>query len=300
MQKPLFQTLAKWGAEMKVVLFCGGFGTRLRDYSESIPKPMVKLGYRPILWHVMRYYAHFGHKDFILCLGWKADYVKEYFLNYDECMSNDFVLSNGAKSVHLLDNDIQDWNITFVDTGTKANVGQRMRRVREHIGDDEMFLANYSDGLTDLHLPQLIDFAETHDSIGCFLAVQPNQTFHTVQIGEQGEVYGIEPISDSDTWIDGGYFVFRNEVFDHLDEGDDLVHECFSKLIADSRLHAMKYDGFWGCMDTHKDKQRFDEMYSRGEAPWEIWDKGQDNPQKYLNWKASGRQIRSSAPAVPR
>ncbi|NOY30437.1 MAG: glucose-1-phosphate cytidylyltransferase, partial [Planctomycetes bacterium] len=115
---------------MKVVLFCGGFGTRLRDYSESIPKPMVKLGYRPILWHVMRYYAHFGHKDFILCLGWKADYVKQYFLNYDECMSNDFVLSNGAKSVQLLDNDIQDWNITFVDTGTKANVGQRLLKVR--------------------------------------------------------------------------------------------------------------------------------------------------------------------------
>jgi len=290
---------------MKVVLFCGGFGTRLRDYSESIPKPMVKLGYRPILWHVMRYYAHFGHKDFILCLGWKADYVKEYFLNYNECMSNDFVLSNGAKEVKLLDNDIQDWNITFVDTGTKANVGQRLLKVREHLGEEEMFLANYSDGLTDLHLPKLIDFAESRDSVGTFMAVQPNQTFHTVQLDEHGEVHGIEPISASDTWIDGGYFVFRKEVFDYLDEGDDLVHECFSKLIADSRLHAMKYNGFWGCMDTHKDKQRFDEMYSRGETPWEVWDKGQDNPQKYLNQKytngeESDGQKRSSAPSVPR
>lgn len=285
---------------MKVVLFCGGFGTRLRDYSESIPKPMVKLGYRPILWHVMRYYAHFGHKDFVLCLGWKADAIKEYFLNYNECMSNDFVLSAGGRSVQLLDNDIQDWNITFVDTGTKANIGQRLLQVREHLADESMFMANYADGLTNLHLPDLIEFAEAYEAVGSFLAVQPNQTFHTVRIGDQGQVHGIEPISASDTWIDGGYFVFQNKIFEYLDDGDDLVHECFSKLIADARLHALKYDGFWGCMDTHKDKQRFDEMYSRGETPWEVWDHGKDNPRKYLNWKISSGQDHSPSPSIPR
>lgn len=257
---------------MKVVLFCGGFGTRLRDYSESIPKPMVKLGYRPILWHIMRYYAHFGHKEFILCLGWKADTVKQYFLNYDECLSNDFILSEGGQSVQLISNDIQDWNITFVDTGTKSNIGQRLMLAREYLADDEMFLANYSDGLTDLHLPDLVDFASSDDSVGTFLAVQPNQSFHTVSIAGDGRVNGISPISESDVWIDGGYFVFRQSIFDYFKWGDDLVHDCFDRLIQAQRLRAYKYDGFWGCMDTYKDKQRFDDMYSRGETPWEVWE----------------------------
>src|SRR5215210_4763777 len=138
---------------MKVVLFCGGLGLRLRDYSDSIPKPMVNIGYRPILWHVMKYYAHFGHKDFILCLGYKADAIKNYFLTYDECISNNFVLSNGGKNLRLLHSDIQDWNITFVDTGLTANIGQRLKAVEPYLEQETMFLANYSDGLTDLPLP---------------------------------------------------------------------------------------------------------------------------------------------------
>jgi len=263
---------------MKVVLFCGGFGTRLRDYSESIPKPMVKLGNRPILWHIMRYYAHFGHKDFILCLGWKADAIKQYFLNYDECISNNFVMSRGGESIKLLNNDIQDWNITFVDTGTKSNIGQRLMQVREYLDDDEMFLANYSDGLTDLHLPDLVNFAEQHDSVGTFLGVQPNQSFHTLAIEEDGLVSDIEPISASDVWIDGGYFVFRRSIFDFMQWGGDLVQECFPRLIDAGRLRAYKYQGFWGCMDTYKDKQRFDDMYSRGETPWEVWEENAPRP----------------------
>ena len=137
---------------MKVVLFCGGFGMRLREFSESIPKPMVNIGYRPILWHVMKYYAHYGHKDFILCLGWQANVIKEYFLNYDECMSNDFVLASGGGSINLLNTDIHDWNITFVDTGTSSNIGQRLVAVKDYLQDDETFFANYSDGLTDMQV----------------------------------------------------------------------------------------------------------------------------------------------------
>lgn len=262
---------------MKVVLFCGGLGTRLRDYSESIPKPMVKLGYRPILWQIMKYYAHFGHKDFILCLGWKADVIKQYFLNYNECMSNNFVLSEGGQSVDLLSNDIQDWNITFVDTGTKSSIGQRLLLAQQYLDDDEMFLANYSDGLTDLNLPDLVQFADKHNAIGTFLAVQPNQSFHTVSIGEQGIVQNIEPISASNVWIDGGYFVFRREIFQHLRWGEELVHGCFNRLIGTDCLRAYKYRGFWGCMDTYKDKQRFDDMYSRGEAPWEVWERNDNS-----------------------
>ncbi len=258
---------------MKVVMFCGGLGTRLRDYSESIPKPMVKLGYRPILWHIMKYYAHFGHKEFILCLGWKADAIKDYFLRYEECMSNNFVFSQGGDSIQLLKNDIQDWNITFVDTGTKSTIGQRLIQAREYLGDDDMFLANYSDGLTDLHLPELVDFAEDENAIGTFLAVQPNQSFHTVAIGQRGLVTDIQPINASDVWIDGGYFAFRREIFDYMQWNDDLVRGCFDRLIAEQGLRAFKYRGFWGCMDTYKDKQRFDDMYSRGETPWEVWER---------------------------
>src|SRR5262249_30864543 len=143
---------------MKVVLFCGGLGMRLREFSESIPKPMVSIGYRPILWHVMKYYAHYGHNEFILCLGSKSDVIKDYFLNYNECVSNDFVLSSGGSQINLLNSDIHDWKITFVDTGTTANVGQRLKAVQPHLAGEEVFLANYADGLTDVELPKMIDF----------------------------------------------------------------------------------------------------------------------------------------------
>ena len=163
---------------MKVVLFCGGLGTRLRDFSEAIPKPLVHIGYRPILWHVMKYYAHYGHKDFILCLGYKADLIKNYFLNYNECISNDFTLNNGGQSLSLLNSDIHDWNITFVDTGLHSNIGQRLKAVQKHLENEEVFLANYSDGLTDLILPEAIEKFYHIDKIVSFLSVRPSQTFH--------------------------------------------------------------------------------------------------------------------------
>src|SRR5215470_8642056 len=141
---------------MKVVLFCGGLGMRIREAGENVPKPMITIGYRPILWHVMKYYAHHGHKDFILCLGYKADTVKNYFLNYNECTSNDFVLSQGGKNMKLFNSDIQDWRITFVDTGMTSNIGQRLKAVEKHLEGEEMFLANYTDGLSDLPLPEYI------------------------------------------------------------------------------------------------------------------------------------------------
>jgi glucose-1-phosphate cytidylyltransferase len=143
---------------MKVVLFCGGRGMRMREYSETIPKPMVPIGPRPIMWHLMRYYAHYGHKDFILCLGYRGDSIKEYFLDYKEWLSNDFVLSGGGSDVELLSSDIDDWRITFVDTGIDANIGQRLRAVRTHLEGEEVFLANYSDGLSDVPLDRVVDF----------------------------------------------------------------------------------------------------------------------------------------------
>lgn len=192
---------------MKVVLFCGGLGTRLRDNSGEIPKPMVKIGYRPILWHLMKYYAHFGHKDFILCLGYRADAIKEYFLNYDECVSNDFTLSNGGKELLLNQSDIADWRITFVDTGLKSNVGQRLKAVEKYLQDEEVFLANYADGLSDLPLPDMIDYFMKSGKIGCFVCVKPSQSFSIVSLGKENCVEKIEYVRDSSININGGYFV---------------------------------------------------------------------------------------------
>ncbi len=256
---------------MKVVLFCGGFGMRLRDFSEQIPKPMVIIGYRPLLWHVMKYYAHYGHKDFILALGYKADAIKNYFLRYDECTSNDFVLHEGGKRVQLLDSDIQDWRITFVDTGVASPIGQRLRLVKEHLNGEELFLANYTDTLTDIPLPRLVDSLTASGRIASFLAVRPNSSFHLVSFREDGAVESVEHIRHSGIRINGGYFVFRKEIFDYIRDGEDLVNEPFQRLIEHGQLMAYPYDGFWTTMDTFKDKQQLDELYTRSPAPWELW-----------------------------
>jgi glucose-1-phosphate cytidylyltransferase len=259
---------------MKVVLFCGGLGTRLRDYSESIPKPMVEIGYRPILWHVMKYYAHYGHKEFILCLGYKADVVKKYFLEYDECISNNFVLTNSGKSVELLNSDISDWKITFVDTGLNANIGQRLRAVERYLKDDDVFLANYADGLTDLYLPDYVNtFLATHTHAS-FLSVKPTQSFHVVTLKNENEVAGIQHIGNSDIWINGGYFIFRKEIFSSIKDGEELVDEPFKRLIDKKQLMTVKHKGFWVAMDTFKDKQYLDELFSKDRAPWVVWKNG--------------------------
>ncbi|MBW4697957.1 MAG: glucose-1-phosphate cytidylyltransferase [Aphanocapsa lilacina HA4352-LM1] len=263
---------------MKVVLFCGGLGTRIRDYSETIPKPLVTIGYRPILWHVMKYYAHYGHRDFILCLGYKADAIKNYFLNYDECLSNDFTLSEGGRKLQLSNSDIHDWNITFVDTGFNANIGQRLMAIEPYLEGDQYFLANYSDGLTNLHLPDLITFAQRQDRIATFLSVKPSQSFHLVSMDEQGLVRDICDTRRSDVWINGGYFVFKRQIFDHIYYGEELVCEPFRRLIAAQELLTYPYQGFWACMDTFKEKQQLDELYARQEAPWEVWRQGRVLP----------------------
>ncbi len=256
---------------MKVVLFCGGLGMRLRDYSESIPKPMVQVGYRPILWHVMRYYAHFGHKDFILCLGYKADTIKQYFLKYDETISNDFVISEGGRKVDLLASDIQDWRITFVDTGLNSNIGMRLKAVQPFLRDEEMFLANYSDGVSDLPLPAMIDYFRKRDAVACFVGVAPTQSFHLVCVEDGGQVRSIQHVKDIGMRINGGFFVLRREVFDWMRQGEELVQEPFQRLAAAGKLLAYPYDGFWACMDTFKDKQLLEDLYSRGQVPWEVW-----------------------------
>jgi glucose-1-phosphate cytidylyltransferase len=258
---------------MKVVLFCGGLGMRLRDYSETIPKPMVTIGNRPILWQVMKYYAHYGHKDFILCLGHRADAVKNYFLNYDECVSNDFVLSGGGKKLELFNSDIHDWRITFADTGINSNIGQRLKAVEKYLEGEEEFLANYSDGLTDLQLPQQLDHFRQNDKIASFLCVRPNLSYHVVSLeeGNSSLVSEINAINSGSLRINGGFFIFKKKIFDYIREKEELVVEPFQRLVEEKQLIGYSYDGFWASMDTFKDKQQLDSLCTAGVAPWEIW-----------------------------
>ena len=258
---------------MKVVLFCGGLGMRLRDYSETIPKPMVDIGYRPILWHVMKYYAFFGHKDFILCLGHRADAIKNYFLNYNECASNDFVMSRGGKKLELVNSDIQDWRITFADTGIESNIGQRLKAVEKHLEGEDEFLANYSDGLTDLPLPQQLEHFRKHDKIASFLAVRPNLSYHLVsmQEGDGHLVSGIHAINNGSVRINGGFFIFKKNIFEYIRENEELVNGPFQRLVNESQLIGYPYDGFWASMDTFKDKQQLEGLCTGGAAPWEVW-----------------------------
>jgi glucose-1-phosphate cytidylyltransferase len=256
---------------MKVVLFCGGLGLRLRDYADHIPKPMVPIGYRPVLWHVMKYYAHFGHRDFVLCLGYRGDLIKQYFLNYNECLSNDFVLTQGGKDLQLANRDIHDWKITFADTGINSNIGQRLRAVEKYVGDEELFLANYCDGLTDLHFPAYLDFARKQDTVATFASVRPSLSYHVVRTAPGGLVSEIKELTRSDIRINGGLFVLKRDIFKYLGPGEELVAQPFQRLIQKRQLAAYEYDGYFGAMDTFKDKQQLDDLYERGDAPWEVW-----------------------------
>jgi glucose-1-phosphate cytidylyltransferase len=257
---------------MKVVLFCGGLGLRLREFSEHVPKPMVPIGYRPILWHIMKYYAHFGHRDFILCLGYGGDVVKKYFLNYSECISNDFVLSDGGRRLQLFNTDIEDWTITFADTGTHSSIGQRLVAGAKYLDGDEVFLANYGDGLTDLCLDDQLEDFRRRGKVASFLCVKPNLTSHFISLAPDGRVEAIKDGGRSDDIrINGGFFIFKREIFDFIRDGEDLLGPPFQRLLAADDLLAYKYDGFWACMDTFKDKQLLDDMYARGDSAWEVW-----------------------------
>lgn len=256
---------------MKVVLFCGGLGTRLREYSEAIPKPLVSVGARPIIWHLMRYYAHYGHKDFVLCLGYRGDMIREYFLRYNECMSNDFTMSYGGRNIELHSSDIQDWRITFVDTGLHSNLGQRLLRVRDYLADDDVFLANYSDGLSDLPLDRMVKAFHDSGSVVSLASIRPWHTFHAVEADPYGRVTRIGPMNREGLYVNGGFFVMRQDVFDYIEEGEELVEAPFTRLAQRRLLSAYRYDGFWQAMDTFKDKLAFDSMEARGECPWMVW-----------------------------
>lgn len=256
---------------MKVVLFCGGYGMRMRSTGDDpAPKPLQMVGPRPLVWHVMRYYAHYGHKEFILCLGYGAAKIKDFFLNYREMESNDFIMRAGR--VELLDADISDWTVTFVDTGLESPIGERLRRVRKYLGDDDYFLANYADVLTDAPLDQIIERVTSSGAAASMLVVPPPSSFHCVDVSSDGDVKEIAPVNKFSIYVNGGYFVLHREVIDLIPENGDLVGDACMALAGSGRLIGYRHDGFWKPADTFKERAELDAGYNRGIRPWMVWD----------------------------
>ncbi|OLT48645.1 glucose-1-phosphate cytidylyltransferase [Gordonia sp. CNJ-863] len=256
---------------MKVVLFCGGYGMRMRNSADDdIPKPMQMVGPRPLIWHVMRYYAYFGHTDFVLCLGYGADHIKEYFLNYRETSSNDFVINAGK--VEMISTDVSDWTITFVDTGLESPIGERLRRVRPYLEGEEYFLANYADVLSNAPMNHIIDEVRRAGAAASMLLVPPQSSFHCVDVDSSGAVTAITPVSSMPLRENGGFFVLSQAVFDHLPENGDLVEDSCRALAARGRLLGYRFDGYWKPADTFKERAEMDAAYARGDRPWMLWE----------------------------
>jgi glucose-1-phosphate cytidylyltransferase len=255
---------------MKVVIFCGGLGVRMGEVTRQIPKPMISIGGRPILWHIMRYYESWGHNEFILCLGYRGEVIKDFFLSHQGALFNDFVLEHdGAGTrVEVLSAATESWRITFADTGTDSNIAERLKAVQHHVGEDEEFLATYGDGLTDAPLPEVIDAFRLSKKTAMFLSVRPQYNAHLVETDEAGTVIAVSDMCNSPVRINGGFFAFRREIFDWIEPGDELVEETFERLIAKRQLATFRHEGFFGPMDTIKDQQRLELLHQSGEAPW--------------------------------
>jgi glucose-1-phosphate cytidylyltransferase len=260
------------GFFMKVVILCGGLGTRLREETEFRPKPMVEVGGRPILWHIMKSYAHYGFREFVLCLGYRGNVIKEYFLNY-EAMNNDFSICLGQKShIHYHDRHTeQGFSVTLADTGLESMTGGRIARIRKYIGDDT-FLLTYGDGVSDINVRDLVDFHKSHGKIGTVTTVRPISRFGMLELEAGSRVQKFTEKPTTDGWMSAGFFVLNPDVFDYLD-GDDCTfeREPLSRLTAEGQLMAYRHEGFFYAMDTYREYQNLNELWNTGAAPWRVW-----------------------------
>ena len=254
----------------KVVILCGGLGTRLREETEYRPKPLVPIGNRPILWHIMKAYAGFGFTDFILALGYKGEMIKDYFLNYD-LRNSDFTLELGSRRIGRLStaHDESDWRITFVDTGQETMTGGRLRRLAPYLRDDERFMLTYGDGVCDINLRALVEFHRQSGRVAVVTGVRPQARFGELVVDGDRVVRFAEKPSGNDSWINGGFFVMTPQILDYL-PGDQTVleREPLERLARDDQLAVFKHQGYWQCMDTHRDMLLLNEQWNSGKAPW--------------------------------
>jgi len=253
-----------------VVILCGGMGTRLREETEYKPKPMVEIGGKPVLWHIMKIYAHYGFRQFILCLGYKGSVIKDYFLNY-EAMSNDFTvhLGKGNQLAYQSDHAEQDFNVTLVDTGLKTMTGGRVKRIEKFI-DTETFMVTYGDGLANININELVAFHQGHGKLATLTAVRPPSRFGILELTEENQVEQFREKVQTE-WINGGFLVFNRRVFDYLDLDCILEREPMEKLAAEKQLMAFRHEGFWIGMDTYREYEMLNQVWDSGHAPWKVW-----------------------------
>ena len=257
---------------MKVVILAGGLGTRISEESHLKPKPMIEIGEKPILWHIMKEYSHYGFNEFIICLGYKQHVVKEYFADYYLYSSDvTFDLANNSCQIH--NNHSEPWKVTLVDTGLNTMTGGRLKRVRNYIGD-ETFMMTYGDGVSDVDIQKLLEFHKGHGRTGTITAISVDQRFGVLDIAEDNTVHAFAEKDEKDSSVvNGGYMVFEPAVFDYI-EGDQTVFEkeTLSQLAAMGELSAYKHRGFWQCMDTQREKQKLEALWASGKAPWKVWE----------------------------
>ena len=257
---------------MKVVVLCGGTGTRLREETEFRPKPMVEVGGRPILWHIMKLYAHYGFSDFVLCLGYRGNVIKDYFLNY-EAMNNDFSICLGEKSriqYHGLHTE-QGLTVTLADTGLESMTGGRIQKIRKYV-DGSTFMLTYGDGVSDVDIRRLLEFHKSHGKIATVTSVPPISRFGIIELADESRVHSFNEKPKTDAWINAGFFVLNPGVFDFLG-GDDCIfeREPMERLAAAGQLMAYRHEGFFYAMDTFREYQHLNELWNRREAPWRVW-----------------------------
>lgn len=257
---------------MKAVILCGGLGTRLREETEFRPKPLVPVGDRPILWHIMKTFAHYGIRDFVLCLGYRGDLIKEYFLNYD-ALNNDFTICLGnRKTTHYHNlHDEHDFNVTLVDTGSLTMTGGRLKRVQKYV-QDETFMLTYGDGLADIDLSALIDFHRRHGKLATMSTVRSISRFGLVNSNADDLIVSFSEKPQTDSWMNIGFMVFNSGVFEYL-TGDECVleKEPLERLVADQQIAAYRHEGFFYAMDTYREYQALNEIWTAGKAPWKVW-----------------------------
>lgn len=259
---------------MKAVILCGGKGTRIREETEFKPKPMVRVGELPILWHIMKNYSHFGVKDFVLCLGYKGEMIKDFFFNH-EWMNNDITIKLGNRAEDKIHHsrDWEDWNVTFADTGLESMTGSRIKKVQKYIEGDNFFLT-YGDGVSDVNIRDLRDFHTKQGTVGTLTAVHPHSKFGMVKEAGEGiiERFVEKPVLYD--FINGGFYCFKKELFDYLHEGDSCTLETdpLNKLVGQKQLSMFKHEGFWHAMDTYKDYLSLNELWDRRQHPWKVWE----------------------------
>lgn len=258
---------------MKVVILCGGRGTRLKEETEFRPKPLVRIGNKPVLWHIMKIYAHYGFKDFILCLGYKGDMIKEYFLNY-EIMNSDFTIQLGNRNNIQFHSNHQeeDWNVTLADTGERAQTGARIKRIEKYI-DGDSFMVTYGDGVASLNIKELLNFHKAHKKIGTMTGVHPSSRFGELVIKDNQVLQFNEKPQVKEGLINGGFFVFNKEFFNYLKENDNcyLERRPLEKLAKESELMVYPLDGFWQCVDTYRELELLNNLWQSPNPPWKVW-----------------------------